>query len=219
MKKWMTILVAVMLVLSMTTAFAAGVPSKTTTDTTTIVGITSATGAQLPEGFEVQIVPDTAMTVDLIDKLVDHTKAGNDVIDFFDPEIQNEILNHLNANKPATEALTLDDLRPWQIYEIVSIDAVNAEDDMSDVIVTFQFATPYKMDQRMVGIMDNFNGERVEVEPNVFEFVSEKTVLDAEVTAVTEEGSQVAVTFPAEAIMKIQDSVASTLSIFSEPLE
>lgn len=215
MKKWMTILVAVMLVLSMTTAFAASVPSKTTTDTTTVVGITSVTGDPLPEGFEVVTVPDTAMTVDLIDNLVEHVKEGNDVIDFFEPEIQNEILNHLNANKPATEAMTLDDLRGWQIYEIVSIDAINADEETGDVIVTFEFATPYFVGQKMVGIMDNFNGERVEVEPNVFEFVSEKTVLDAEVV----NDSQVAVTFPAEAIAKIKDSVASTLSIFSEPIK
>ena len=219
MKKWMTILVAVMLVLSMTTAFAAGVPSKTSTTTTTIVGMTSVTGDPLPEGFEIKIGEDTQMTTGLIEEMTEFVKGGSSVIDFFDPEVQEEILKHLNDNKPDTEALTLDDLKPWQIYEIVSVDAINYEEGMGDVIVTFEFATPYTMGQRMVGILDTFSGERVEVEPNVFEFVSEKTVLDAEVTEVVDGKAHVAVTFTEESIKKMEDAVASALSIFSEPMK
>ncbi|MBO4299524.1 MAG: hypothetical protein J5998_12095 [Clostridia bacterium] len=217
MKKWMTVLVAVMLVLSMTTAFAAGVPSKTSTTTTTIVGMETVSGDPLPEGFGIEVGPDTAMTIGLIESLGDFVSEGGTPIDFFEPEVQTEILAHLNANKAETEALTLDDLKDWQINEIISVDAKDYDPETGDVIVTFEFATPYQVGQKMVGILDCFNGQRVEVEPNVFEFVSEKIILDAEVKEAVDGKGQVAVTFTKDALVKMQDSVASALSILSEP--
>ena len=213
MKKVLTVLVALMLVLSMTTAFAA-VPSKTTTPT--ITGITSATGDPLPDGT-IEVVPDTAMTIEQVEKLYEFVKEGNAPIDFFEPEVQNAILAKLNENKPSTEALTLDDLKDWEINEIVSVDATNYDPTTGDVIVSFEFATPYEVGQRMVGVLDCYDGTRTEVEPNVFEFNSEKIILDAEVTEVVDGKAHVDVTFTSDAIVKMQESVANALSIFSEP--
>ena len=224
MKKVLTVLVALMLVLSMTTAFAA-VPSKTTTPV--ITGITSATGDPLPDGFTIEVVPDTAMTIEQVEKLYEFVQEGNAPIDFFEPEVQNAILAKLNENKPSTEALTLDDLKDWEINEIVSVDATNYDPTAGDVIVSFEFATPYEVGQRMVGVLDCYDGTRTEVEPNVFEFNSEKIILNAEVVEVVDEKdangnvvgkkSHVDVTFTADAIVKMQESVANALSIFSEP--
>ncbi|MBQ8953635.1 MAG: hypothetical protein IJ048_05930 [Clostridia bacterium] len=216
MKKVLTVLVALMLVLSMTTAFAA-VPSKTTNPT--IVDITTVSGDPLPEGFTITTVGDTTMTIEQVEKLYEFVKEGNAPIDFFEPEVQNAILAKLNENKPSTEALTLDDLRDWEINEIVSVDATNYDPAAGDIVVTFEFATPYQLDQRMVGILDCYDGTRTEVEPNVFEFNSEKIVLGAEVKESEDDKSLVDVTFTADAIVKMQESVANALSIFSEPMK
>ena len=228
MKKWISILVAVMLVLSMTAAFAAEVPSKTTTGTSQVVAMETVSGSTLPTGFAVETVPDTAMTAELIENVYEFVqKEGNAPIDYFEPEVQDEILAHLNANVPATEVMTKNDLKTWVIYEITSVDAINYDESMGDVIIYFDFATPYELDQKMIGILDCFSGERVEVQPNVYEFVSEKFILDSKVVELEVEDEngvkktekKVAVTFTKDAILKMQDSVASTLSIFSEPLK
>ncbi|MBR3504887.1 MAG: hypothetical protein IKO07_11700 [Clostridia bacterium] len=205
----------------MTTAFAAGVPSKTTTTTTTISTIAGASGQTLPDKFGLTVVPDTAMTADVIEDMYEFVSEGGTLIDYFEPEVQNDILAHLNANKPATEALTLDDLKDYEINEVVSVDAVNYEEGMDDVVVNFDFATPYEPGQKLIAILDCFNGERVEVAPNEFEWVSDKYILDAEVVEVEVDGkteNQVAVTFTEEALRAMNDSVANTLSILSEPL-
>ena len=125
MKKVLTVLVALMLVLSMTTAFAA-VPSKTTTPT--ITGITSATGDPLPDGT-IEVVPDTAMTIEQVEKLYEFVKEGNAPIDFFEPEVQNAILAKLNENKPSTEALTFERYEevPKQNQAKIIEDAKNEE--------------------------------------------------------------------------------------------
>lgn len=217
MKKWMTVLVALMLALSMVTASAAGVPSKGTGDTSSIVEIAAVSGEALPDDFVIEIVPDKIMTIDMIKDMRDFVKEGN-IIDYYAPEVQNDILNHLNANKANTEVLTLDDMKDWVANEIVTLEARNYKPSIGDVTVTFEFATPYAEGQRVVAVLDCFNGQRVEVEPDVFEFVSEKIVLDAEVMKPVDGKGRVAVTFPGDVIVKMEDSVANGLTILSEPM-
>jgi len=220
MKKLLSVFVALILVLSMATAFAA--PSKTTSDLTEVVALKSATGAALADTFAIKTAADTTMTLEEVEKLFKFVNdEKNAPIDFYPPEVQAKILEIVNENAPAAEVLVLDDLKTWEINEFVSVDAEGYDPAYGDVVATFEFATPYEIGQRMVAMVACYDGTRTEVEPNVFEFNAEWLPLKAEVVeSVTVNGettSRVDITFDQESIEKMQDGVANALAILSAP--
>ncbi len=223
MKKLLSVLVALMLVLSMT-AFAEGVPSKTTSDLAEITEIETETDAEVSDDFVIEVVEDTIMTAEEVENLYEAVVEEDMApINYFDEEVQAAILESLNENVPETEALVLDDLKDWEINEFCSIDAENYDPTYGDVTAVFEFATPYEVGQKLIALLALYDGTRTEVEPNVFRFNAEWIPLDAEVIeTVTEDGettSRVAVTFPVEVMTKMEDSVASSIAILSEPFE
>ncbi|MBO4883897.1 MAG: hypothetical protein J5602_01165 [Clostridia bacterium] len=220
MKKWMSVLVAIMLVLSMTTAFAADVPSKTTSDLADVVAIETSTDVAVAPDFVVEVVDDTTMTLEEVDELFEYVaEEGNAPIDYFDEDVQAAILESLNENLPATSALVLDDLKNWEINEFLTIDSTGYDPKYGDVTVTFEFATPYQVGQKVVGLLACYDGTRTEVAPNQFKFNAEWLVLDAEVIEADETSSKVNVTFTKDDFEKMTHSVSTALAILSEPIK
>lgn len=234
MKKWMSALIAVILVLSAVTAFADAAPSKTTSDLATVEEVTTSTDVQVKEDFAITVAEDTIMTVEEVEKLYefvttpkeDAPAENNAPIDYFEDEVKEAVLTILNENLPETEALVLDDLQDWEINEIVTVEAENYEEAYGDVTVTFSFATPYEKDQKLIALLGLFDGTRTEVEPGVYEFNAEWIPLQAEVgdaeVTVTADGQiettyKVNVIFTQEAMEKMAKSVSSTVAILSEP--
>lgn len=233
MKKWMSALIAVILVLSMVTAFAAPVPSKTTSDLTKASawgrtdGVTSVNGVDVTakEPYVV-VVPDTTMTLEEIDKLYDHVSTeGETPISYFDEETQNAILELLNKdNTEETKALVLDDLADWAINDFVTVDDNGYTEDCGDVWVQFDVATPYQIDengepQKMVALLGFYDGTRTEVAPNVYEFNVEWMPIEAEVVATSENGAVVQGTFTKDSMLKMGESVSTAMAFMSEPFK
>ena len=214
MKKWLSVLVTVILVLSMATAFAA--PSKTTSDLAKAVGMTLADGTTSSEPVVI-IVPDTTMTLEEVEKLYKHVSGGENAVSYFDDDTQKAILETLN--KDATSPLVLDDLKDWEIDEFVTVDDNKHDESMGDVKVQFQVATPYEPDQKLVAMIGNYDGTRTEVAPNVFEFNSEWSALEASVVENTTDGSVVEVTFTKDDMVKMGENVSTAMAFLSEPVK
>ena len=222
MKKWMSALIAVILVLSMVTAFAAPVPSKTTSDLTKAVAFGRADGGKVTvtEPFVI-VVNDTTMTLEEIDKLYDHvTTEGKNAVSYFDEDVQKDILDVLN--KDVTEEakkLDLDDLKDWEINDFVTVDDNGYTEDCGDVWVQFDVATPYKDDQKMVAMLGFYDGTRTEVAPNVYEFNVEWMPIEAEVVSTSENGAVVQVTFTKDSMLKMGESVSTAMAFLGEPIK
>jgi len=225
MKKWLSILVAVLLALSSVSALAVGVPSKTTRPE--IVGIVGADGTELPEDFIIAVSEkDSIMTEQEVEKMYEHSNGDekDPIITYFPGNVQDAIVAKVRE-LAGDDKLTVDDLKDWVINEIFSVDVADYDEAFGDVVVSFEFTTPYEMDQKMVALLGTYDGSRTEVAPNEFEFNVEWFVLDAEVveTIIDEENDEtksvINVTFTQESIESMMKAVANTVAIMSEPVE
>lgn len=197
MKKWMSILVAALLVFSMT-AYAA-VPSKTTTNAATVVSAESATGVEVAPEFSVAVTEDAEAVTAEITKIFNFVTEGNAPVAYFPTEVIEKI-----AEKIADVAIPVATL---EINEFVTIDETAYTESYGDMKVSFSFTTVYKPSQKLVALVGIFTGE---VDANG-EAVVEWIAVDA---AANEDGT-VAVSFPAEVMLKIQSADSVSLAIVS----
>ena len=211
MKKWLSIMVAAVLLFS-TVAFAVG--SKTTSDLSAVASITTADGTPVA-GTPVTVASDSVMALDELDKIVDIvTNQNKGPIDAFDADTQAAILAIVSALNPS---ITAADLATWEMNEFISIGAAADADANGDLVVTFDLATPYEVGQKTVAVLGTFDGTRTETAPGEYEFNVAWTALESEVKAGTATGAQLAVTFTTEALTAMKGSVSNVLAILSEP--
>ena len=207
MKKWLSIMVAAVLLFS-TVAFAA-VGSKTTSDLTTVAGITTADGTPV-EGTPVTVASDSVMALDELDKIVTAVTTENKApIDVFDADTQDAIAD--------ITGLTADELAKWEMNEFVSIGASADADAAGDLVVNMKVATPYEVGQKIVVVLGTFDGTRTETAPGEYEFNVKWTALEAEVVSGTANGAEIAVKFPADVLAEMKQSVSNVLAVLSEP--
>ena len=207
MKKWLSIMVAAVLLFS-TVAFAA-VGSKTTSDLTTVAGITTADGTPV-EGTPVTVASDSVMALDELDKIVTAVTTENKApIDVFDADTQDAIAD--------ITGLTADELAKWEMNEFVSIGASADADAAGDLVVNMTVATPYEVGQKIVVVLGTFDGTRTETAPGEYEFNVKWTALEAEVVSGTANGAEIAVKFPADVLAEMKQSVSNVLAVLSEP--
>jgi len=200
MKKWTSILVTVLLVLSMTTAFAA-VPSKTTTNTAAVTTITSVSGAELAETFKVTVAEaDDEDVVKEIQKIYTFVSDGNAPVEYFPVEVKEQIVAKLPETIVAADV---------EINEFVTIDQTDYEESYGDVKASFRFTTVYAPEQSLVAVVGIFTGEVAENGEPIVEWI----VLDA----VANEDGTVEVTFTADAMLKIQNAATTSLAIINTP--
>jgi hypothetical protein len=217
MKKFLSILIAVVLMLSMV-AFAEGtVSSKTTTDLITVATTTDADGNPI----DPVVTPgkDTMMGNEELEKIIEHVSEGNSAVSYFDEDTQKGILETVGD-----DTLTLEDLANWNINEFFSVDVSDYSGE-GDVIVGMELVTPFEIGQKIVALLGTYDGTRTEVADNEFAFNVNWMPLKAEVVDnVTDPDtgdtkSIVEITYTAEAIKAMQESVANVMAILSEPTE
>lgn len=100
MKKIVAVMLTVLLVASMTTAFA--VPSITTSNLTKVKEIVTETGVKAPEDLKVEVVEDTPETVAALADIAAKVTAGEKLSDAFGVEIDEK----LNLNDFCTVKVT-----------------------------------------------------------------------------------------------------------------
>lgn len=191
MKKWMSILVAALLVFSMT-AYAA-VPSKTTTNATTVVTVESATGIEVAPEFSIAVTEDAEAVTAEITKIFTFVTEGNAAIAYFPVEVAEKIAEKIND-------VTIP-LATLEINEFVTIDETAYTESYGDMKVAFSFTTVYETSQKLAALVGIYT------EDGTVEWV----VVDA---AANEDGT-VAVTFPADVMQKIQGAASVSLAIVS----
>lgn len=200
MKKWTSILITVLLILSITTAFAA-VPSKTTTNASTVTTVVSASGVELADDFKVAVaVEESAPVVNEISKIFTFVSSGNAPVDYFPAEVKEEIVAKL------PETIVSADV---EINEFVSIDQTAYTEAYGDVKVSFSFTTSYTPKQALVALVGIFTGEVDENGEPIVEWI----VLDA----IANEDGSVEVTFTQEAMLKMQAAQTTSLAIANTP--
>lgn len=196
--KRLAVLAMVVVLLFSTTAFAA-VNSKTTSDLTNVVG--TVVSGTAPEGFEVVVVTEEKEQVTKeLAKIFEFVTAGGAPASYFPTEIQELI----------SVKLPLVDISALELNEFIAIDVVNFADTITDAVVEFKFATEYAVGQNIVFLMGVYNGD---VDENG-EFIVEWLMLDAVVT----ESGNIAVTFTQEDLALINDAVAVSVAVLSEPV-
>lgn len=208
MRKWLSILVAASLMVSMAIpsmaeeAVSQGVPSKTTSDTNQVQSVVSSTGEKLPETFTVEVVaqdpePVNAVKQKLFESISNPEATENAApINFFGEDVKKAVSEHLGNSNIVLEQLELN--------EFVTVAQNGYDEAFGDVDVTFVFATKYQPGQTLVGLMGFFS-ENNEVEWQV-------------VTLVVNEDGSVSAKLTQEQLQKFNDSVATSLAVLSEPM-
>lgn len=201
MKKWMSILVAALLVLSMTTAFAA-VPSKTTSNATTVTAVVTTTGVAVAEDFKVEVVvEESAPVVQEITKIATFVAENSaPVVEYFPVEVKEQIVAKLPETVVTEEV---------EINEFVTIDQTAYTETYGDVKTSFSFTTVYAPEQTLVALVGIFTGEVDENGEPIIEWI----VLDA----IANEDGTVEVTFTQDAMLKMQSAEATSLAIINTP--
>lgn len=208
MKKWLTMLTAMMMVLTVATASAA-VPSKTTADVTQTQEVTSASGEALPSTMTVEVVKGDEKVEKEIEKLytfVNDPTGSKAPIEYFPAEVQTQVQEQL-----VTMGLTENyDVKQMQINEFVAIKEIGYEQQYGDIVTTFSFATKYVKGTKLVGLLGIYSDKMDENGNYLVEWV----VVEAEAL---EDGS-VAFVLPQEQMARIQAASSTALTVLSEPM-
>lgn len=201
MKKLMSVLVVMAMVLMGVAAYAS-VPSKTTTDITTVEAVESTSGVELAADFAIAVTQDSAPVAQEIEKLYSFVKTqGSAPIAYFPAEVQEMIQLNL------TEGY---DIKALELNEFVSIEQFAYDAAYGDIVASFAFATEYSVDQKLFAVIGCYSGA-VDANGN---YLVEWVVADAQAT----EDGQVKVTFTQDVLTQIQNAEATSMAILSESL-
>jgi len=237
MNKWMSILVVLILVFSMTAH--AAVPSKTTTNASTVIATESVSGVEVSEEFEVVVTEDKETVAKEIEKIytfVTENKAP--VVDYFPPAVSQKIVEKVaekvaeklaemvaetviesavenaveNAAGAVTESVSTSlpekiTAADLEINEFVTLEEKAYTKSYGAVKTSFSFTTVYKPTQTLIALVGVYTGE---VDENG-EFIVEWIVLDA----VANEDGSVEVIFPEDVMLQIQNAESTALAIVS----
>ena len=195
MKKWTAMIAALILLVTLSAA-SAGVPSISTGDTTQGGKATTSTGEEIPDGFVLE--PKDAGDVvqneikDMFN-FVNATSPAQSLVGFFTDEVQQMIM----AKLPDTVALN-----SLQANEITELYIKNYDTAYGDVTKEFTFATQYAADQAVVvliGLVD-----------------AAGDIVWVAVDAVAIEGGGLAITFPQEVLLQMEQAAELMMVVLSE---
>ena len=186
------------------------VPSKTTQDMASVVGLETATGAALGEDFIIEIIEEQAYaktelgTIAAFTQVNKVTPAGY----FTQSEtIQEQIAELLPEGFDASTLM---------MYEFAPLTAINYDEEYGDVVATMVFATKYRPEQTLVAMVGIVKGEDEEGNQIV-----EWTALKAEAVDNEEdpEMGYVRIYFPQELVPEIENDNAMIAILSDEIVE
>ena len=202
MKKLVLALAAVLMALSMSTAFAA-TPSKTTTDVTRVKEVAAVLEdgtTAAADGWNLEITEDTDEVTSEIAKIYPHVVThGNTVISYFPIEVQEALAELFGEDF---------DLKTLNMNEFVTLQLVGFEKIANDVKADFTFTTKYEADKKAAVVLGLYNGQRDEKG----QYVVEWKVLGA---AATEDGD-LSVLFPLDVLAQMNDAAAVSMAVLDE---
>lgn len=207
MKKWLTILMAMLMLMTVATAYAA-VPSKTTADVTQTQEVVSASGVALPSTMMIEVVKNDEKVEKEIEKLytfVNNPDENAAPIEYFPEEVQTQVQMQLVAM-----GLENYDMKQLQINEFVAIKESDYEAQYGDIVTTFSFATKYAKETKLVGLLGIYSDE-VDENGN---YLVDWVVVEAE----AQEDGSVAFVLPQEQMVRIQAASSTALTVLSEPM-
>ncbi len=200
MKKWFTLMIAALLICTMTAAYAT-VPSKSTTNATVINTVVSTTGVEIAETFSLTVTEDKEPVVNEIQKIYSFVTENNaPVIEYFPVEVKEQIVSKLPENIVPEEV---------EINEFITIETIEYVEEYDDIEVSFALTTLYTPEQSLIALVGIFNGEVDENGEAVVEWI----VLDA----IANEDGTVVITFTQDALIKMQTAESTSLAIINTP--
>lgn len=201
MKKWIGMVAAAAMVLTLGTASAA-VPSKTTTDIANKAEVVDATGSQVSASFVVEQTGDKAPVVEEIVRISEAVNVqGKAPVEYFPAEVQTAV---------AAKLPEVADIKTLEMNEFISITATGYDTLFGDVTVAFDVVSTYKPGQKVVALVGVYSGAR---DANG-EYIVEWIPMNAEVTS----DGRIQIAFTADVLAKIQNAAATSLAVLSEPV-
>ena len=202
MKKMALALVAALMMLSMSTAFAA-TPSKTTTDVTQVKEVATVNEdgtTTAAKNWNLEVTEDSDEVTSEIAKIYAHVvTAGNHAVSYFPIETQEALAELFGADF---------DLKTLNLNEFVTLKLTGYENIGGDAKVTFTFTTKYEVGKKVAVVVGLYNGQR---DANG-QYIVEWVVLGAEAL----ENGDLCVVFPADVLAQINDAVAVSMAVLSE---
>jgi len=195
MKKW-TAMIVTLVLLAVIGLASATVPSISTGDTTQGGGSTASTGVAIEEGFvlEPTDTPETIQNeIQQMFDFVNGTDPQQPAAQYFSDEVQQMIAEKL------PETVAADNL---VVNEIVPLVMANYDSAYGDVTTEFTFATEYVEGETVVVLLG-----LIDVDGNI-EWVA--------VDAVAVEGGGLAVTFPQDVLLQMEQATDIMMVVLSE---
>lgn len=198
------VMVMVLLLLQTTVAFATAVvelPSKTASDTTTVVEYVSESGTPLEDDFELLVVEENEIIQNELAMIRNHViDQGRPVCTWLPEDTQDEIQQQLDDDV---------EMENLVVYDIVPVITRNYKDAYGNVICTMSFATPYPEGHQIVAVLGL---------PKQEETVDSETQMDWIVqTARVNADGNVEIVFKQEALIGMGEQIGM-LMLLAEPL-
>jgi hypothetical protein len=200
MKRLMVLLMAVLLVL--TSAAHAAVPSKTTQDMATVVSMVSASGVALGAEFVVALTEPTEAATQQLADIAAVVSAGGSPVSYFAGMAEGMLENIALLLPPDFDPDTLE------LNEFSPLTGINYDEAYGDVVVSFEFATAYADGQVLVAMVGIPIGENEDGTAIVEWYALQAEVVDGIVQ----------VTFPQD-VLVLLDGADAMIAILSEPVE
>ncbi len=210
MKKWLSILAAAALMMSMATPCMAeatssfGAPNQTTTVVSRVVSVETVTEEPVPDTFVVEVTENAAPVTKEIEKLYnflnDDDKADPVApIEYFEENVQQKVLKQLiDIGMPEDY-----DMTQIELNELITLREIGYEEVYGDVVAKLEFVTEYQAEQKLVGLIGFYSGEQNQDGSYVVKW-------EVAATEVLEDG-MVAVTLSQQQMLHFRESATTVL--------
>lgn len=203
MKKCLALVTVLCLLASVSVSFA--VPSKTTTDLSTVSSfvVDANTSVSVDSGFTVEVTEDDVIVQQELEKIYTHVmQEAQAPITYFATEIQEEIIAKLPETVKGEEL---------ELLEFVTIQTQNYDEIYGGAKGTFSFTTKYSSKQHVVVILTLYTGEIDAFgNPVSISFALEATPID--------ETGELEIYYTSEQLLLMQNSQSASLAVLSEPV-
>lgn len=173
MKKFLTVVCLLCMLLTATTALAASVPSKTADDLTNVEITETETGVVADPSFAVTVVEPTETVSAKVTEMQEFAAKEKPVVEFFPAEVQQEIVAVLPEEAAAAELIA---------YELVPVSVENYDETYGDVAISFEFATVFPEESEVIVLLGLPKAEVAEGEDPTEWIVKVGTVVEGKIS-------------------------------------
>ncbi|MBQ7850719.1 MAG: hypothetical protein IJ343_13425 [Clostridia bacterium] len=144
MKKFLTVVALLCMILTATSALAASVPSKTADDLTKVEIAETETGVVADPSFSVAVTEPTEKITGEVTAMQEFAAQDKPVVEFFPAEVQQEIAAVLPETVAVADVVA---------YELVPVVVENYEENYGDVVIDFEFATVFPEETEVIVLL------------------------------------------------------------------